>query len=167
MRSSLKSRCIESGVSFLEGLFPGQNSLPLIQLDNHLLRFYDECDKWKVEVGDNEATYSEARALEEMEAWREMEDRVKKMAGVEMTSELVRLTWDICRFERAWQHHLETQQYPVWCSLFTQPDLDIFQFSEDLKYYYDNGPVYNITSRMTQPLFEVCPHYLSLSSVTV
>ena len=157
MRSSLKSRCIQSGVSFLEGLFPGHTSLPLIQLDNHLLRFYDECDKWQVEVADNFATQAEARALEEQEAWREMEGRVTSMAGVEMTSDLVRLVWDICRFERSWTRYQDPELYPVWCSLFTQPDLDIFQFSEDLKYYYDNGPVFNITNRMTQPLFEVCP----------
>ena len=79
MRSSLKSRCIQSGVSFLEGLFPGHTSLPLVQLDNHLLRFYDECDKWQVEVADNYATQAEARALEEQEAWLEMEGRVASM----------------------------------------------------------------------------------------
>lgn len=139
-------------------MFSDEPSLPLLQLDNHLLRFYDECDKFQVEVNDNEETYAEARALETTQAWQEMESRVGGKAGVEMAGDLVRLAWDMCRFERAWQHHQDNQLYPVWCSLFSQPDLDIFQFSEDLKYYYDNGPVFNITTRMTQPLFEVWPY---------
>merc|ERR1719450_1241111 len=54
VRSSFKSRCIDSGASFVAGLFMDQLSLPMIQLDNHLLRFYDECDKFQVEVNDNE-----------------------------------------------------------------------------------------------------------------
>ena len=156
MRSSFKSRCIDSGASFVAGLFMDQLSLPMIQLDNHLLRFYDECDKFQVEVNDNEETYAEAKALETGSAWQEMEGRVRTLAGVEMSSPLVRLVWDMCRFERAWVRH-QSERYPVWCSLFTQPDLQLFQFSEDLKYYYDNGPVFNITTRMTQPLFEVGP----------
>ena len=64
IRSSDKSRSIESGISFMEGIFGGETSLPEIQLENHLLRFYKDCDKFQVEVAENEETYSEARALE-------------------------------------------------------------------------------------------------------
>ena len=109
-----------------------------------------------MEVAENEDTYSEYRALEAGPAWQEMVERVNTKAGVEMASDLVRLVWDICRFERAWDFYQDPEIYPVWCSLFSEQDLTLFQFSEDLKYYYDNGPVFNITTLMTQPLFEVC-----------
>lgn len=33
-------------------------------------------------------------------------------------------------------------------------DLYIEEFAEDLKYYYGLGPAYEITSHMTQPLFD-------------
>ena len=155
MRSSEKSRSIESGLSFMEGIFGDQTNLPDIQLDNHLLRFYKDCEKFQVEVAENNATYSEARALEAGPAWAEMVLRVSTRAGLEVASSLVRLVWDICRFERAWQYYQDQETYPVWCSLFSDLDLQLFQFSEDLKYYYDNGPVFSITTLMTQPLFEV------------
>ena len=109
-----------------------------------------------MEVAENEDTYSEYRALEAGPAWQEMVERVNTMAGVEMAPDLVRLAWDICRFERAWDFYKDPEIFPVWCSLFSEQDLLLFQFSEDLKYYYDNGPVFNITTLMTQPLFEVC-----------
>ena len=67
-------------------MFSDEPSLPLLQLDNHLLRFYDECDKFQVEVNDNEETYAEARALETTQAWQEMESRVGGRAGVVCTS---------------------------------------------------------------------------------
>ena len=88
--------------------------------------------------------------------WQEMVGRVNTKAGTEMASDLVRLVWDICRFEGAWYYYQDPEIYPVWCSLFSDQDLELFQFSEDLKYYYDNGPVFNITTLMTQPMFEVC-----------
>lgn len=155
VRSSEKSRSIESGLSFLEGIFGNQTSLPDIRLDNHLLRFYKDCAKFQVEVAENEDTYIEARALEAGQAWQEMVGRVSTRAGLEVAADLVRLVWDICRFERAWTFYQDQEVYPVWCSLFSDQDLQLFQFSEDLKYYYDNGPVFNITTLMTQPLFEV------------
>ena len=124
-------------------------------MDNHLLRFYKDCNKFQVEVAENEETYSEFRALEAGADWQEMVGRVKTKAGTEMVSDLVRLVWDMCRFERAWYYYQDPEIYPVWCSLFSDQDLQLFQFSEDLKYYYDNGPVFNITTLMTQPMFEV------------
>ena len=62
----------------------------------------------------------------------------------------------MCRFERAWAGEAAvTSEYPPWCALFSASDLGLFEFGEDLKYVYNDGPVYDITTRMTQPLFEV------------
>ena len=59
------------------------------------------------------------------------------------------------RYERAWQSfNTSKTTYPVWCSLFTDDDLEILAFAEDLKYFYGIGPAYEITKKMTQPLFE-------------
>ena len=53
------------------------------------------------------------------------------------------------RFEMAWY----PSNYSSWCSVFSHEDLKIYEFLEDLKYYYKDGPAYNITAEMTQPLF--------------
>ena len=53
------------------------------------------------------------------------------------------------RYEKAW---FPSQQSP-WCFVFSEEDLKLFEFQEDLKYYYNDGAAYNITAEMTQPLF--------------
>ena len=130
------------------------DSPPEISIDNHLLRFYEDCTKFQVEVAENPDTYEEMRKLEASEAWAAMETNVKLKTGVEMSSELVILVWAICRYERAWTYLVDSS-YPAWCSVFSNEDLDIFAFDEDLKYYYDNGRAFPITTKMTQPLFQV------------
>ena len=34
-------------------------------------------------------------------------------------------------------------------------DLLLFEFREDIKYYYNNGPYHDIVMKMTQPIIEV------------
>ena len=152
-RSSYKQRTIASGTSFLQGLLE-TDSIPEIAIDNHLLRYYEECTKFQVEVADNPDTYEESRKLEASDAWAEMMANVVLKTGVEMDSELIKLVWNICRYQRAWDYLVDSN-YPAWCTVFSNEDLDIFAFGEDLKYYYDNGRAFPITTKMTQPLFEV------------
>ena len=59
----------------------------------------------------------------------------------------------MCRYETAWEPFSDTR--PPWCALFSEQDLALFEFAEDLKYYYHEGPGFEITSMMTQPLFQV------------
>ena len=62
-----------------------------------------------------------------------------------------KLLWNMCRFERS---KCPWCQYPSWCSVFTNEDLEIWQFSEDLVAYYTYGPgSKEIVKHMTQPLF--------------
>merc|ERR1712212_278521 len=56
--------------------------------------------------------------------------------------------WDICRYERAWD---PTWDSP-WCPLFTEEDLDLFNFRQDLVFYYLRAYAYPITAQQTQPL---------------
>merc|ERR1712061_331696 len=44
--------------------------------------------------------------------------------------------------------------FPPWCSVFTLADLELFDFASDLKNYYSDGDGYEITGKMTQPVFQ-------------
>ena len=157
-RSSYTQRTIASGTSFLQGLLE-TDSTPEISIDDHLLKFYEDCTKFQVEVADNPDTYEESRKLEASEAWAAMETNIRVKTGVLMSSDFRVLAWDICRYERAWTYLVDSN-YPAWCSLFSNQDLDIFAFNEDLKYYYDNGRAFPITTKMTQPLFQVSKFFI-------
>ena len=59
----------------------------------------------------------------------------------------------MCRYETAWEPLSEISS--PWCAIFSEQDFSVFEFSEDLKSYYHEGPGFEITSLMTQPLFQV------------
>jgi len=147
VRSSSKSRCIESGEAFLAGVF--ETDFPAIVKDNRLLRFYDYCPKFDEEVEENNATFAESNKFKESEYFQAMIARVNLKTGIPSDLSQVSLMWDMCRFEKAWF----PSDVSPWCLVFTDEDLKLFEFQEDLKYYYNDGPAHNITAEMTQPLF--------------
>merc|ERR1711915_562289 len=148
IRSSSKERCVESGRSFVEGMLPSGEIADIVE-DNKFLRFYDYCKKFNEEVEENEETFSESNKFKSSIFFKEMLDRVSLKTGIILDESQVSLMWEICRYEDAW--------YPLndspWCSVFTVEDFKLYEFFEDLKYYYNDGAAYNITSEMTQPLF--------------
>ena len=69
------------------------------------------------------------------------------------------------RFETAWT----LNKISPWCNLFSPSDLEVFEYKEDLQYYYSEGYAKSVTTDMTQPLWSdlferqdtICmiPHY--------
>jgi len=144
-RSSSKGRCIDSAASHLEGI--GLEGVD-IQVDDELIRFYDYCPKYIEEVINGEKAFVQTFKLVQSQLWQDMQTRVSRRAGVELDNTRLNLVWDICRYERAWD---PTKNSP-WCPLFTQEDLDLFNFRQDLVFYYIRGYAYPITAQQTQPL---------------
>lgn len=148
VKSSSKSRCKDSAAAYLEGL--GLEDVE-VQEDDELIRFYDYCPKYVEEVVGEwmvSDTYKEANKLMASEAWTQMLDRVSAETGTTITRAEIELMWDMCRYERAWNPSLSSP----WCPVFIQEDLDLFNFREDLVFYYLRGYGYPITAQQTQPL---------------
>lgn len=61
-----------------------------------------------------------------------------------MISEDVYLFYDACRFERA--VHLDEPS--PWCDVFTDDDMRILEYVDDLFYYYTAGPGEKINSEL-------------------
>jgi len=145
VRSSSRTRCIDSADAHLEGM--GLDGVT-IQVDDELIRFYDFCPKYLKEVRKGEKTFVEANKLVQSQLWQDMLTRVSKRAGLELDTARLQLVWDMCRYERAWD---PTKNSP-WCPLFTQEDLDLYNFRLDLVFYYLRGYAYPITVQQAQPL---------------
>jgi len=148
VRSSTKSRCIESSKAFTTGIFGSY--FPDILEDNHLMRFYSDCQKFQSEVDDNEETFAERKKFLASPTFQEMVTEISRKTGISLDVSQVLLIWDMCRYEKAWK----PAEGSPWCSIFSESDLELFEFQEDLKYYYNDGAAYNITAQMTQPLFK-------------
>jgi len=152
VRATNKQRTRVSASFFLKGVF-GRNvevpPSPDIE-DDILLKFYDNCDKYIEGVKTNEEARAEMHKLEKSEDYLDMIKEVSLTGGVDFTLSDVDLMWDICRFEMAWWPHNSSP----WCQLFSENNLKIIEFREDLKYYYLDAYAYEITTKMTQPLFQ-------------
>jgi len=144
--ASNKQRCLESGRSFMDGLFGTQ--LP-IQEDNHLLKFYNDCEKYVKEVKKNDDIDAEAEIFEKTEPFFGIQKNIKDKTGVNLTRNEIEQVWEICRFEMAWY----PGKWSPWCSIFSPQDLQAFDFREDLIAYYLRGYGHKITWQATQPLW--------------
>ena len=86
---------------------------------------------------------AEVEEFEKSEAFSQMVTRVSRMAGLQLDNEEAGLIWEICRlqyfnnlivprFETAWN----LGENSPWCAMFIADDLEVFEFREDLKYFY-------------------------------
>ncbi|KAL1402333.1 hypothetical protein pipiens_006141 [Culex pipiens pipiens] len=55
-----------------------------------------------------------------------------------LTLDQIEDMWDHCRFEQAWY----LPQLSPWCSVFTKEQVNVLEYKEDLRYYYQSGHGY-------------------------
>ena len=56
--------------------------------------------------------------------------------------------YDLAEFPDVWDH------VSPWCAVFSEENLKILEFTDDLSYYYKDGYGYDINWQMTKPLVE-------------
>merc|ERR1719445_1093462 len=100
-RSSYKSRTIETGNSFLEGLEMPQNTY----VDNSKAIYYKNefgCDRYEQEVYDNDnVTEAEAIKFTQSQAWADMIEGISQRTGVQVTPAEARLAHKMCKYQLA------------------------------------------------------------------
>merc|ERR1711909_132216 len=159
-RASYKSRTIETGNSFLEGLELPQTTY----VDNSKSIYYKNefgCDRYEQEVYDNDnVTEAEAIRFTEGQAWSDMLEGVSQRTGVQVTPAEARLAHKMCKYQLAWEPerytdaNYTTAEYPPWCNIFTKEDMALWEFEGDLESHYGAGPAFEITTMAPHKLFE-------------
>ena len=56
--------------------------------------------------------------------------------------------YDLAEFPDVWDH------VSPWCAVFSEENLKILEFTDDLSFYYKDGYGYDINWQMTKPLVE-------------
>merc|ERR1712137_861790 len=159
-RASYKSRTIETGNSFLEGLGFEQSTY----VDNEKSRYYKDefgCARYDQEVRDNDnVTEAEAIRFTESQGWTDMLEGVRKRTGVQVTPAEARLAHTMCKFQLAWEPErytdadYTTAEYPPWCNIFTKEDMALWEFEGDLETFYKAGPAFEFTTMAPHKLFD-------------
>uniref|UniRef100_A0A1A9URP2 Multiple inositol polyphosphate phosphatase 1 n=1 Tax=Glossina austeni TaxID=7395 RepID=A0A1A9URP2_GLOAU len=130
-------RTTESFKAFTDSLFGIHNDAVAEKLPekDKLLRPYDYCEPWAANNNDDEN--SEVNKYKRSVLWNDTLMEISTRLGFQYTLESkdVELMYDICRYEQAWQ----VDRTSVWCGAFTPPQVTVFEYAEDLKYYYKFG----------------------------
>lgn len=147
------SRTIESASAFTSGLFGDGSNVSIISVDkdkDHLLRFFDQCPRYKRRVSENKtALYHTKRFREGSEMNAVLKKVVAKLGlTVEQQNKLkpkhITAMYVTCSFEVAVFNREDT-----WCTLFDQDDFDVLEYLYDLKHFWKRAYGYQINYRMS------------------
>lgn len=135
-RSTNFQRTIVSMESFINGLF-GRYNVPNVGIANGtFLKPYKICKSWIKEVNSPEAN-------EEINNWlngakfKNLIQDVSTRLGFpnNLTLSDVWLMYKICVAEKAWY----INKISPWCAAFTEEDMKLFEYEDDLYSYYHSG----------------------------
>lgn len=123
-RFTATQRAEESARHFTVGLFGWHNSknvwYPLPVYRDRVIRFYKACPRWRQEVDKN----SDAK--------------LEKTKFLNKSAHLMHTT---CAFETA----LNQSVVSPWCKIFSFNDFRVFEYAEDLEFYWIDGYGYPLT----------------------
>lgn len=147
-RHTKTQRTEASFKAFVEGLF-GDGAYNFINAepepaDDTLLKPYDFCPAYDANKDKNNLPDSELNKFLRSELYIQTLADISTRLGFlyNLSNDQVEAMWDACRYEQAW--HL--QQYSPWCSVFTKSQVNVLEYKEDLKYYYQNSYGYEKSS---------------------
>uniref|UniRef100_U5EX79 Multiple inositol polyphosphate phosphatase 1 n=1 Tax=Corethrella appendiculata TaxID=1370023 RepID=U5EX79_9DIPT len=136
--------------AFVEGLFGDRAyeniQLPPIPPKDYLLRPYDICPAYQENSKKNKDSSSEYQKFLESPLYKETVSDISVRLGFRYTLQpkQIEAIWDMCRYEQAW--HVD--QLSPWCSVLTKKQVDVLEYSEDVKNYYKNGYGESLNSKV-------------------
>ncbi|XP_055532258.1 multiple inositol polyphosphate phosphatase 1-like [Wyeomyia smithii] len=140
-RHTATQRTEASFKAFVEGLF-GDNAYNQISAepepnDDTLLKPYDFCPAYDTNKDKNNQPDSEVTKFVSSRLFTQTLSDISMRLGFRynLSVDQVEAMWDACRYEQAW--HL--QQLSPWCSVLTKDQVNVLEYKEDLKYYYQNS----------------------------
>ena len=88
----------------------------------------------------NKEANIEKLKFEESKLMSEMLRSLEEVLGVEVTLEEADLMYLMCNFDLAW----EPAKPSPWCRVFTDQQLQLMEYREDLEYFWIDGPGFDI-----------------------
>ncbi|XP_066997852.2 multiple inositol polyphosphate phosphatase 1 isoform X2 [Anabrus simplex] len=152
-RYTATQRTSASARAFAVGLFGRGTSHhvrypPAVKKDA-VLRFYKLCKRWRKQIHDNPDAVEERRKFEAGSEMLYTLTTISKRLNLNFTLSLedVKLMYVTCAFETA----LYPREKSPWCAAFSEENLRVMEFAEDLEYYWIDGYGHNITYEQACP----------------
>ncbi|XP_073452422.1 multiple inositol polyphosphate phosphatase 1 [Aquarana catesbeiana] len=164
--TSSKHRCVDSTKSFIKGVTHNYLQLPELPdteqeditcrepvVNDTLMRFFDHCEKFVVQVEDNDTALHE---VDKFKIGPEMQKVINKVADLlsipkdQLNADLIQVAFFTCSFELAINNTVNSP----WCRLFDEEDAKVLEYLNDLKQYWKRGYGFDINSRSSCNLFQ-------------
>ncbi|XP_023953828.1 multiple inositol polyphosphate phosphatase 1 [Bicyclus anynana] len=142
-RATNSQRTEVSLAAYVRGLSDGDDTLNFttaidapLQRDD-VIRPYETCARYQDEVKNGQKVTEELAAYDTSAEFLAIRDRVqaKMFVDYKISSREVFTLYELCRFERSWDPKLRSP----WCSFFTDQDLVVLEYRDDIRHYYRNG----------------------------
>ncbi|XP_028177746.1 multiple inositol polyphosphate phosphatase 1-like [Ostrinia furnacalis] len=150
-KPTLEQRTIQSAKAFVEGLAQGYLKFEISNATDRdeILRPYFYCTKHNVEVYNGPRSKNELSKYHETPEFQKVLENVQKRTGLERPLSPTNVTglYDLCRFLRAYSA-LRTSP---WCALFSDEELQILEYLNDIRHYYRNGYGSPINQKLAGP----------------
>lgn len=164
--TSSKHRCVDSTKSFIKGLTQNYLQLPELPdtqqdgmtckkpvVNDTLMRFFDHCEKFLVQVEDNDTAMHEVDKFKVGPEMQKVIDKVATLLSVpkdRLDADLIQVAFFACSFELAINNIADSP----WCRLFDEEDAKVLEYLNDLKQYWKRGYGFDINSRSSCNLFQ-------------
>ncbi|KAH8364475.1 hypothetical protein KR084_007264 [Drosophila pseudotakahashii] len=136
-RHTGRQRTDASFRAFAEGLFGTNNSAHPAETPktDMLLRPFDKCQNYEDFPYNIEGT--EFYKFQHSKLYNETLAKISTRLGFAspLNEKDIKMIYDMCRFEQAWN----LERNSAWCGAFLPEDVTVFEYLDDLKYYYGWG----------------------------
>ncbi|XP_078269280.1 multiple inositol polyphosphate phosphatase 1b [Rhinoraja longicauda] len=164
--TSSKHRCVNSTRSFIRGLEggsgSGSGSTPgpggRWQVDDHLLRFFDTCQKFVRQVENNDTALHQLDMFKQGPEMGRVVGKMAKKLGVSpdaISTDVVEATFYLCTYEFILKGIVSP-----WCDLFDKKDAEVLEYLGDLKQYWKRSYGYKINGLSSHKLFQNIFQYM-------
>jgi len=149
LRSTNTQRSQLSGRSFTTGLWTRPISQKVqweqvLKPHDPILRFYKVCNKWKKDVKKNPDSLKERQLFEKSNLMSEVKLNISNFLGLKdpiLSMADLDMMYVMCNFDSAWN---PVKSSP-WCALFSNFQLRIMEYREELEYFWVDGPGYPVS----------------------
>lgn len=143
-------RTAESAQAFIDGFFGIDHDHPRIYENSSLLKSPDSCQAWVTQVKNNTSNQREYQLFRESQYIQKLISDVNRRLGFRnnLTLDIIELMYDMCRYGKAWY----IASRPPFCTVFSKNNLQVLEYMEDLKYYYDYSNGNDLNKRLACPL---------------
>ncbi|XP_045517431.1 multiple inositol polyphosphate phosphatase 1-like [Pieris brassicae] len=148
IRASIEQRTQQSANAFADGLMRDNQTLNISSSlsDDLTARPYRHCKKRFYDILVGPKIPQETDKYLQSYEFQKVQISIQKRTGLEdsLSPKTILLIYDVCRYHRS----ISPTQTDAWCSLFSDNDLKILEYVEDLQHYYRNGHGDPINSKL-------------------